>query len=92
MLKIKQVISENSSGGQVKQVMDITYKKTAGVKTTKYTFTDCCFISVESHQRFHRRDLLILHNQKKRKMFSKRGTRIILEANPKGIHNSSSTG
>jgi transposase len=31
MLKIKQEISENSSGWQVKQVMDIIYKKT-GVK------------------------------------------------------------
>ena len=86
MLKIKQEISENPSGWQVKQVMDIIYKKTQVSGTTKYTFTDC-FTSGAFRQRFHRKDLLILH-QKKRKRHSKRGTRITL-ANPKRIHNSS---
>ena len=85
MLKIKQEISENPSGWQVKQVMDIIYKKT-GIRyhevhiyrlLHKWGFSP----------RFHRKDLLILH-QKKRKRHSKRGTRNTL-ANPKRIHNSS---
>ena len=84
MLKIKQEISENSSGWQAKQVMDIIYKKKVS-DTTKYIFTDC-FTSGDSLQRFHRRDLLILH-QKKRKRHSKRGTRINF-TNPKRIYNS----
>ena len=50
-------------------------------------FTDC-FTNGAFLQRFHRRDLLIQH-QKKRKRLSKRGTRITLTANHQRIHNSS---
>jgi len=52
----------------------------------KYTFTDC-FTGGAFHQRFHRKDLLILH-QRKRKRLSKRGTRNTF-ANSRRIHYSS---
>ena len=61
--------------------MDIIYKKT-GISTTKYTFTGC-FTSGDSHRRFHRRDLLILR-QKKRKRHSKRVQELLSQI-PKGF-------
>jgi len=53
----------------------------------KCIFTDY-LISGDFHQRFHRRDLLI-PPQKKKKRHSKRDTRKTLEANPRRIHHSS---
>jgi putative transposase len=60
MLKIKQEISENSSGWhQVKQVMDIIYKKT-GIRYHEVHIYRLLH-KWGFRQRFHRKDLLILH-------------------------------
>jgi putative transposase len=60
MLKIKQEISENSSGWhQVKQVMDIIYKKT-GIRYHEVHIYRLLH-KWGCRQRFHRKDFLILH-------------------------------
>jgi hypothetical protein len=70
MLKIKQDISENPSGWQAKQIIDIIYKKKVS-NITRYIFTYCS-ISGASHQKGPQKRLLILHQKKRERGFQKR--------------------
>jgi len=56
----------------------------------KCIFTDCFISGGDSHQRSHRGDLLILP-QNKRKRLLKKGSRNTLEANPRRMYYSSTT-
>jgi putative transposase len=57
MVKIRKELADSNTGWDFRQVMDLIYKKTAGVRyIMKYTYTDY-YTSGVSSLKYHKKDL-----------------------------------